>query len=308
MSKQFLSPPRAVSAADAAAKGMRPIVIGMIINMILALGKGAGGYMGNSYALIADALDSLTDVVSSAMIYVGLKIAAHPPDSDHPYGHGKAEPIAATLAALGLMGAAFTIAWQSLDRLNGFHSAPAPFTLLVLAIVVLVKQLLSRYVLRVGEAVQSTALKADAWHHRSDALVSAFAFVGISIAIIGGKGYESADAWAALLASVVIAFNGYLLLRTAVGELMDTAPDKSFEVQLRNLAQAVPGVMGLDVLLIRKMGLDFYVDLHVIVDGDLPVREGHRIAHLVKDVIRAAHPAVADVLVHVEPARVGTPL
>jgi cation diffusion facilitator family transporter len=279
----------------------------MAINLCLAIGKGVAGFLGHSYALIADAIESLTDVLSSAVILIGLRISMRPADEDHPYGHGKAEPLAATVVSFALFGAAVVIAIESIHEIRTPHYAPAPFTLMVLAVVVVIKEILFRYVVTIGEGLGSTAVKTDAWHHRSDAITSALAFIGISIALIGGKwiggkGWASADDWAALLAAGIIAYNAYLQLRPAVMELTDSMPGSGLGEEVRRIARSVPGVESLDKCYVRKMGLDYYVDLHVVVDRDMPVWRGHEIAHQVKDQIRAARGEIADVLIHIEPA------
>ena len=284
-----------------AARGIRSTLVGMGLNVLLATGKFVAGILGSSYALIADGIESLTDLGSSAVVLAGLYIARRPPDENHPYGHGKAEPLAAVFVALGLFGAAVAIAVESIHEIKTPHSLPRPWTLLVLAVVVLVKELLFRYVFRIGGEVGSTAVKTDAWHHRSDAITSGLAFVGISVALAGGQGWASADDWAALLASGVIAYNAYLLLRPAVGELSDVAPDGSLLDETREAALAVQGVIAVEKGYVRKLGFDYYIDLHVIVNGDISVREGHRIAHEVKNAIRERFPRVADVLIHIEP-------
>jgi cation diffusion facilitator family transporter len=271
------------------------------VNLCLAAIKGIAGVAGHSYALIADAIESLTDVFSSLIVYVGLRVAMRPPDENHPYGHGKAEPMAAAIVSAALLIAAGVIAFESIHEIRNPDTMPAPFTLAVLPIVVIAKEAMFRFVNRVGNSIESRAVKTDAWHHRSDALTSALAFVGIAIALIGGKGWESADDWAALLASGVIAFNAFLLLRPAVHELGDALPGTRLHDEIKPIATAVPGVITIEKCFVRKMGFDYYVDLHVVVNGSLPVREGHQIAHQVKDAIRAAYPRVADVLVHVEP-------
>ncbi len=282
--------------------GIRSTLVGVLLNVALAAGKGAAGYFGHSYALIADAIESASDVFTSLIVYFGLRVAMRPPDENHPYGHGKAEPLAATAVSVALFGAAILIAVESYREILTPHHAPAPFTLAVLAVVIPVKEVLFRYVFNVGEQVQSTAVKTDAWHHRSDAITSALAFAGISIALIGGKGYEPADDYAAMAAAVIIAFNAYRLLREALAELSDAAPPAGVSTGIREAAMSVEGVIGLDVCMVRKMGFDYFVDLHVIVDGNLTVREGHWIAHQVQDAIRERHLRVAQVLVHVEPA------
>lgn len=283
------------------AKGLRTTLVGILSNLFLAVTKSTAGYLGNSYALIADGIESLSDVISSIIVYSGLKIAAKPPDSNHPYGHGKAEPIAASVVALALIGAALTIIVLSVYEILHPHHAPEPFTLFVLLGVIIVKESLFKFVFKVGDTIESTAVKTDAWHHRSDAITSAAAFVGISIALIGGVGYESADDYAALAASGIIIFNAYRLLKPAVKDLMDHSPSENVEINIRASAKGVEGVVALDKCKIRKMGFEYYVDLDVIVDGEIPVRNGHQIAHEVKKVIRDNNPRVANVLVHIEP-------
>ncbi len=222
----------------------------------------------------------------------------------HPYGHGKAEPIAAVVVALGVLAAALGLAIQSVRELFLPHHAPAPFTLVVLIVAVVVKEVLYRYVIRFGRGAESTAVQTDAWHHRTDAMTSIAAFIGISISLIGGEAWQSADDWAALFACALIGANGYRLLSPALHEIMDTAPRGQIAGLVRNAAMSVPGVIEIDKCLVRKMGLDFYVDLHVGVSGKITVREGHHIAHEVKRAIQATDPRIADVLVHIEPARI----
>jgi len=281
---------------------MQSTLVGVVANSLLAATKGIAGVAGNSYALIADAIESATDIASSLIVWGGLKISALPPDDDHPYGHGKAEPLAAVAVSLTLVAAAIGIAIQSIREIITPHHAPAAFTLVVLVLVVVTKETLFRFVLKVGESVNSTAVKSDAWHHRSDAITSAAAFVGISLALIGGEGYESADDWAALFASSVILVNAVRILRPAVNEVMDAAPPADFERSIREAARQVAGVILLEKCLVRKAGFSYYVDLHVTVDGGLSVREGHDIARTVKQAIRSAHPRVNEVLVHIEPS------
>lgn len=271
-------------------------------NVLLAGVKGVAGVLGNSYALIADAMESTLDVFSSLVVWGGLRLAAAPPDDEHPYGHGKAESLAAVVVSLALLVAAVGIALESVGEIRKPGEAPAAWTLIVLLCVVLFKEGMFRVLHHGGRKVGSTALQTDAWHHRSDAITSVAAFIGISVALIGGEGYEAADDWAALLACAIIGFNGGRLLKGAIGELMDAAPDPEVEDRVRRTALGTEGVRALDVCLVRKMGLVYFVDLHVMVDGAISVTEGHRIAHRVKDSIRKATPSVQDVLIHVEPA------
>ncbi len=282
--------------------GARVALLGMLINFVLALAKIAAGVIGNAYVLIADGIESALDIGGSVVIWGGLKFAARPPDATHPYGHGKAEPVAAAIVAVGVMAAAVGLAIQSAREIFLPHHAPAPFTLVVLIVVVIVKEFLYRSVMRIGRNVESTAVQTDAWHHRFDALTSVAAFIGISIALIGGEGWESADDWAALFACALIATNGYRLLSPALHEILDTAPRGDMCDQIRRAAEEVPGVCEVEKCLVRKMGLNFYVDLHVKVDGQISVHEGHEIAHQAKNIIRATDGRITDVLVHVEPA------
>jgi cation diffusion facilitator family transporter len=282
--------------------GARVALAGMIVNVVLAVAKVTAGVLGNSYVLIADGIESVLDIGGSAVIWGGLKFASRPPDETHPYGHGKAEPLAAGIVAVGVLLAAIGLAIQSVREIFLPHHAPAPFTLIVLVVVVAVKEFLYRSVIRLGKNVESTAVQTDAWHHRADAMTSIAAFIGISIALIGGERWRSADAWAALFACAIIAANGYRLLFPALHEMLDTAPRGEIVAIIKKAASSVPGVLEVEKCLVRKMGLSFYVDLHVGVDGAISVRDGHRIAHEVKDAIRGAESRIADVLVHVEPA------
>jgi len=294
--------PQEIPSPHPVRKGLRSTLIGILANTLLAAIKGLAGFFGNSYALIADAIESTTDIVSSLIVWSGLKISTRPPDAEHPYGYGKAEPLAAVVVSFTLIAAAVGIAVQSVSEMRTPHHAPAAFTLAVLVLVVVTKEALFRFVFNVGQGINSTVVKSDAWHHRSDAITSAAAFVGISISLIGGVGYESADDWAALFASMIILFNAYRILRPAISEVMDSAPSPEIDRSIRQAAQLVEGVIALEKCAIRKTGFSYYVDLHVTVDGTLSVRHGHDIARQVKQAIRTSNPNVAEVLVHIEPS------
>ena len=282
--------------------GARIALFSLAINVVLASVKILAGVFGHAYVLIADGIESALDVGGSIVIWGGLTVAARPPDATHPYGHGKAEPIAAVVVAVGVVAAALGLAIQSVREIFLPHHAPAPYTLVVLIIAVIVKETLYRYVIRLGRNIESTAVQADAWHHRSDAITSIAAFIGISVALIGGERWQSADDWAALFACAVIGANGYRILSPALHEIMDTAPRGPIVDLVRSTAATVPGVMEVEKCLIRKMGLDYYVDLHVGVNGNISVHDGHAIAHQVKSAIQQSDSRIADVLVHIEPA------
>lgn len=282
-------------------KGMRTTAIGIAISIVLVFVKFISGYLGHSYALIADASETSADVLSSAVLWIGLRISMKPADKDHPYGHGKAEPLVAIVISLFLLITAGWIAWHAIEFIRTPHQLPRRFTLGVLTIVILIKEGMFRYVLKVGKEINSQAVKADAYHHRSDAITSIAAFTGILIALLMGKGYESADDWAALLASGIIIYNAIHLLRPALDEVMDAAPSGEVVKQIRESAALIAGVDFVEKCFVRKMGFDYYVDLHIQVSPVISVEAGHEIAHRVKDQVLAKVPRVKDVLIHVEP-------
>jgi len=271
------------------------------INLVLALVKISTGVLGNSYAMIADGIESTADIFSSLMVWSGLRLSSKPPDQSHPYGHGKAESLAGLMVAVFLIGAAILIAVQSIREILTPHHTPAWYTLLVLVLVIITKEVLYRRMFRIGQSLDSSALKSDAWHHRSDAITSAAAFLGISIALIGGPGYEAADDWAALLACSVILYNGFRLLRPALDEVMDAAAPSDVEKQIRSIATDIEGVVEIEKCRIRKSGLGFLMDVHVVVNGDLSVREGHKIGHVVKERLLGSLLPISDVIIHIEP-------
>lgn len=282
-------------------RSLRVTFIGMTVNALLSIAKLTAGIFGNSYALIADAVESLADVFSSVIVWRGVVLAAEPADENHPYGHGKAEPIAAAIVATILLVAALGISMQAVRQMFLPHQGPVPFTLVVLIGAAVAKEVLFRVVSREGAELESSVVRADAWHHRSDAITSLAAAIGITVALVGGRGFEWADSVAAVVAALIIAWNGWRLLRPALDELMDTAPSKSLNVRITKIASGISGVNAVEKCFVRKMGFHYFVDLHVEVDPQMTVQRGHEIAHQVKDEIRRQLPSVHDVLVHVEP-------
>jgi cation diffusion facilitator family transporter len=274
---------------------------GLVVNMVLVIAKLLAGIAGHSYALVADAIESFTDIFSSLIVWGGLRITTRPADEDYPYGYGKAEALATAVVSLMLLGAAMGIAVAAVGEMTASRQMPAPFTLMVIAAVIPVKEILYRWVLRVGTETRSTAVKADAWHHRSDAITSLAALIGIGVALWGGPGWESADNWAALLAASVIALNGIFLLRPAINDLMDKMPERPVLDQIAATAQGVEGVRSIEKLRVRKVGTEYFVDLHVQADETLPLREAHVLSGKVKGAIRAAVSDVGGVLIHMEP-------
>ena len=284
-----------------ATTAIRAVLLGIPVNGTLAIAKLIAGILGNSYALIADAVESMSDIFSSFVVWRGLSFSLQPPDTEHPYGHGKAEPLAASFVCLTLLAAAIGIAIQAVREIMTPHHAPKAFTIWVLVIVVIIKESWFRFVFRVGSQVPSTAVRTDAWHHRSDAITSAAAAIGITIALVGGKRYEVADDYAALFASAIIAWNGIRLLRPAIDELMDASPREAIQSEITEVALNCAGVLVVEKVLARKAGLSYWVDMHIEVDKDLTVESAHTLSHIVKDAIREKIPQIAEVLIHIEP-------
>ena len=270
-------------------------------NTILALAKGIIGYFGNSYALIADAIESTTDIFSSLLVLFGLKYSSKPADKNHPYGHGRAEPLVTFMVVGFLVASASIIAYESIQNIQTPHELPKSYTLIFLGGIIIIKEIFYRIVLAKSKQTNSSSLKADAWHHRSDAITSLTAFIGILIAITLGKGYESADDWAALVASFAILFNSYLIFRPALGEVMDEHFYDELIDKIRIVSGKVDGVINTEKCFVRKAGMRFFIDLHIEVNADLSVKEGHEIAHRLKDHLLIEFPEVVDVLIHVEP-------
>ena len=272
-------------------------------NTGMATLKWITGYFGNSYALIADAIESTTDIFSSLLVLLGLHYANKPADKNHPYGHGRAEPLITFLVVGFLIASATVIAYESIQHIRTPHDLPKSYTLIVLGVIIIFKELFYRIVVAKSKETKSSALRADAWHHRSDAVTSLAAFIGISIALIFGKGYETADDWAALFASGFIFYNSYLILRPALGELMDEQFYDDIIDKIRASSLTVDGVRGTEKCYVRKAGLKFNIDLHVIVDATISVKQGHEIAHRLKDKLKMDLPEIADILIHIEPDR-----
>ncbi|MDF0717951.1 cation diffusion facilitator family transporter [Muricauda sp. 334s03] len=280
---------------------IRTTYFSILGNIGLALIKGLAGFFGNSYALIADAIESTTDIFSSFLVLLGFKYAEKPPDENHPYGHGKIEPLITFIVVAFLVTSATIIAYESIQHIQTPHKVPEPWTLFVLGGIIFWKEISFQVVIRKSKQTQSSSLRADAWHHRSDAITSVMAFLGISIALIFGEGYETADDWAALLASAFILYNGYLIFRPALGEIMDEHQYDELILEIRKKSSQVEGILGTEKCFIRKSGMKYHVDLHAIVDGKISVEKGHWIAHELKDYLRKEIPNLGHVLIHIEP-------
>jgi cation diffusion facilitator family transporter len=287
-------------------RGIRAAQIAMLVNAILAITKLTAGILGHTYVLVADAVESTADIFASSVVWGSLRISTRDPDEDYPFGYGKAEPLAAAIVSLMILVAAIGIAIPAIREIQSPSQSPAPWTLIVLVLVVAVKFVMSRRVHAVGAEIGSIAIKSDAWHHMSDAVTSAAAFIGITIAVVGGKGWESADDWAALFASAIIAYNGLNMLRPSLHDLMDRAPGPDILEPVQRAARGVEGVRDTEKLAVRKSGLSYRVTIHVQADPFLRLDEAHVLSGKVKGAIKAAVPRVQHVLIHMEPYEGGS--
>ena len=283
-------------------KAIRTTYFSIVGNLALAIVKWLAGFFGHSYALIADAIESTADIFSSLLVLFGIKYANRPADKNHPYGHGRAEPLITFLVVGFLITSAAIIAHDSIQNIRTPHELPKPYTLFILGAIIIWKEISYRIVLKRSKETHSSSLEADAWHHRSDAITSIAAFIGISIALFFGKGYESADDWAALVAAGFIVYNSYLIFRPALGEIMDEHVYDDLIDEIRKVAKGVEGIIDTEKCFIRKAGMRYHVDLHAIVDGTISVWEGHELAHKLKDTLRSQLPMLGHVLIHIEPS------
>ena len=282
-------------------KALKATYFSIAGNICLAIVKGFAGVFGNSYALVADAIESTTDIFASLLVLFGIKYASRPADDNHPYGHGRAEPLITFLVVGFLIFSAILIAYQSIENIKTPHELPKSWTLYVLAAIILWKEISYRLVLKKSVETNSSALRADAWHHRSDAITSVAAFIGISIALFMGPGYETADDWAALFASGFILYNCYLIFRPALAEIMDEDLHNDLIMQIREISLQVPGIRYTEKCYVRKTGMSYQVDLHAVVDAKISVGAGHELAHNLQDALQLQLPEISNILIHIEP-------
>lgn len=280
---------------------IRTTYFSIVGNTALAVVKGLAGFFGNSYALIADAIESITDIFSSFLVLFGIKYSSRPPDKNHPYGHGRAEPLITFLVVGFLITSAIIIIYESVNNITTPHGLPKVWTLFVLIPLILWKEISFRLVMRKAKETNSSSLKADAWHHRSDAITSIMALIGISIALYFGKGFETADDWAALFASFFILYNCYKIFRPALGEIMDEHFHDDLVEEIRKVSLTVEGIVDTEKCYIRKAGMKYHVDLHASVDANITVKKGHDIAHNLKDALKDNILQLGHVLIHIEP-------
>jgi cation diffusion facilitator family transporter len=280
---------------------VKTIYFSILSSIVLATIKWLAGVFGHSYALIADAIESTTDIFSSLLVLFGIKYSSKPPDKNHPYGHGRIEPLITFLVVGFLIASATIITFQGIENIRTPHQMPKGYTLFILAGIIIWKEISYRIVVKKSKETKSTSLKADAWHHRSDAITSIAAFIGISVALILGEGFESADDWAALFAAAFILYNCYKIFRPALGEIMDEHTHEDFEKKIREIAKRTEGIFDTEKCFVRKAGMKYHVDLHIIVNSQISVREGHNIAHNLKSKLEEELPELSNVLIHIEP-------
>ncbi len=297
------TPPAPSSSRPLYREATRAAALGLTVNLALGTVKLAGGLIGNSFALVADAVNSLGDSVSSVVVLFALRVAQRPADAEHPYGHTRAEAVAATNVALLIIVSALLVAWQAVVRLPEFHPLPPVWTLWIAAANVLIKEGLFHYKVRLGRRIGSSALVANAWDHRSDALCSLAVLAGLGAVRWGGTALIWADEAAALVVAAGIVFSAVRLFRQSASELMDPQADDELVRQIERTASAVPGVLAVETLWVRKSGLEYFGDIHIEVDPRLTVEDGHRISHRVKSRLLADFATLRDVLVHLEPGR-----
>ncbi|HLP86491.1 MAG TPA: cation diffusion facilitator family transporter [Candidatus Paceibacterota bacterium] len=280
---------------------VKTIYFSILSSAILAIIKWLAGIFGHSYALIADAIESTTDIVSSILVLFGIKYSSKPADKDHPYGHGRIEPLITFLVVGFLITSAIIIVIQGIKNIQTPHELPKAYTLIILAGIIIWKEISYRLVVKKSKETKSTSLKADAWHHRSDAITSVAAFIGITIALILGKGFESADDWAALFAGAFILYNCYLIFRPALGEIMDEDTHNDIIIQIREVSKTVEGVVDTEKCFVRKTGMKYHADLHITVNAQISVKEGHEISHKVSAKLKEEIAELSNILIHIEP-------
>lgn len=269
-------------------------------NIFLTIIKIFAGIFGKSSAMISDGLHSASDIISSVGVLIGNKIAKTPNDKEHNYGHEKAETLVSFLLSILLIIVSLKIGWGALQSLFNLDSVQVP-TLLPLIVSIIsigIKEYQYRITIRIANKINSPSLKADAWHHRSDALSSIAAFIGIGGAMLG---FKALDPIASIVVALFVAKVGFDILKDSTNELMDYSIDDEQEEQIRKIAEKTEGVINLGELRTRKHGAMAYVDLTICVNKDLTVLEGHEIAHKIEKYIINEMKFVKGITVHVEP-------
>lgn len=289
------------AVADLYRDATRAAWIGLIINLSLGAVKLVGGIIGQSFALMTDAVNSLADSFATIVVLVALRVAQRPANATFPYGHSRAEGIAASNVALIIALTALMVGWEAIHRLTQEHDVPPVWTLWIAGSNIIIKEVLYRYKTRVGRRTGSAAIIANAWDHRADALCAMAVLIGLMVVRWGGPNYLWADEVAALIVVAAILWSSVELFRRSASELMDAQADQGFVDQIRRTANDVPKVCGVEKLWVRKSGLEYFVDIHLEVAPDLTVAAGHDIGHAAKSRLLSTFPAIRDVTVHLEP-------
>ena len=290
----------------------RNTLVGLLFSVLLTIVKFLAGWLGSSSALIADAIESLADVFGSILVWQALRVADQPPNDRHPYGYGKAESLSALAVGLIMLAAAGVIVTKAFSEIVVPHAPPATWTIWVLVLIIVTKELLFRLVVHGANQHDSDAARADAWHHRADAITSLAALIGVTVAITcppltGIQSLVLADEVAAILASGVIVVTALGLIRPAVSDLLDAASQEMIGV-VTELARSVEGIQLVEKVWVRKSGSGFYVDMHLHVDPELSIKVAHSLAGKVKARLKAKVPRILGVLIHIEPSEDRVPL
>lgn len=280
---------------------LKASLFSIIGNTILALLKGTAGVIGHSYALIADAIESTTDIISSIIVMFGVQYALKKPNKLHPYGYGKIEPILTIMVGALLFTSGCIIAYHSIDNIYIPHKVPSAWTLYVVGPIIIWKEISFQWVMQKAKKTNSSSLKADAWHHRADAITSLSAFIGISISLFFGDKYANADDYAALFAAIFIFYNSYKLVRPAFDEILDKQIYNNITDEVTQIASTLPEIDSIEKCYVRKAGMFYFIDLHARIQKDITVEEGHIRAHHLKKVIEQKIPSVLEVMIHIEP-------
>jgi len=278
----------------------RIAALGIAASAALAIAKITVGLAAHSVAVVSDGIESTADVLTSGLVYIGLRVASKPADADHPYGHGRFELLMGLGVGIMLMLAGVEICWRSLES-RGEQHVPALFALWPLAGSILIKAALATAKMRIGRRVVSVALVADAWNDSVDILSGFIAVIAVLLAALLPGGWAAADHWGGFGIGLIVLFLAVRTIRETTLQLMDTMPEPEQMNEIRAVALEVPGALGVDKCFARKTGLRYHVDLHLEVDPELTVWDSHEIAHAVKTHLLSRLEWVEDVLVHVEP-------
>jgi cation diffusion facilitator family transporter len=281
--------------------GRRIAITSMLVSAGLAAAKITVGLQAQSTATVSDGVESAGDVLASGLVLLGLIIAAKPPDSEHPYGHGRLETLSALAVGMLLVATGVLIAFESLHLAHGSSHAPSAYAVWPLIASIVIKSVMSAAKWRYGRRIQSSGLVADAWNDTVDILSGTTALIGLGLTLLDPETFSAADRIGGSAVGVIVVFLGIRVVRDTMLQLMDTMPDPEAMDRIRMAGLTVPGVLGIEKCFARKTGLKWHVDLHLEVDPAMTVYESHEIATQVREKIRSEVDWVADVLVHVEP-------